>query len=85
MYEAQLLRKQLLLPGDIKSKVINNICDFFITPTDEIVHKLAMKQKLLIRKTLPQKVVANTMVEISKAILGANSQEEVAKQKKLRK
>jgi hypothetical protein len=43
MFEASLIRKQLLLPNDIKSNVIGNISDMFVTPTDEIIHRLATK------------------------------------------
>lgn len=43
MHEAGLKRRNLLLPNDISSKVINNVNDFFVNSTDTIIHKLALK------------------------------------------
>jgi hypothetical protein len=48
MHEAHLLRKELILPNDIKSKTIQNISDFFITSTDQVIHKLAIKSQIFI-------------------------------------
>ena len=31
MFEAMVTRRQLLLPSDIKSVVIRNVCDYFVT------------------------------------------------------
>ena len=54
MYEAQLKRKNLLLPNDISSNSIKNINDFFIEGTDDIIHRLALKQNIMIKfKTSP--------------------------------
>ena len=76
MYEASLQRKQMLLSGDIKSKTIYNLCDLFITPKDEIDHRLALKQKLLIREILPKKDQEDLNKDILKHTLQQKSKEE---------
>ena len=49
MLEAELKRKLFLLPNDIKSCAIQNIMDFFMTPTDKLIHTLALKQFIMIK------------------------------------
>jgi len=36
-FEAMLMRRQLLLPPDIKSAVIKNVCDYFVTQTSQVI------------------------------------------------
>ena len=43
MYEASLKRKNHLLPNDITSAAVQTLSDFFINPTDSIIHKLVLK------------------------------------------
>ena len=42
-FEALLTSKQKLLPMDIKSSVIRNVCDYFVTPTSQVIVELAKK------------------------------------------
>ena len=48
MLEAKLFRRQLLLPQDIKSVFIKNVCDYFVTPTSQIIVEQAKKQRLFV-------------------------------------
>ena len=45
-YETNLMRKQLLLPNDIKSEVIFNIGSFFITSAADVTSRVAYNQRL---------------------------------------
>lgn len=49
-YEAFLQRKQLLLPNDIASAAIKNIFQLFVTPTSEVILKLAAENRLFIKQ-----------------------------------
>ena len=47
-HEALILRKQNLLPNDIKSTVIKNVCDHFATPVGDVITRLARRNRLYV-------------------------------------
>ena len=48
--ESALIRKQMLLPLDISSGLLQNVCTNFMKPTAEVIGNLAYNQRLFIRE-----------------------------------
>ena len=40
----------MLLPNDIKSEAIKKICENFVTPTSEVIIKIAAEQRMFIKR-----------------------------------